>query len=324
MISKLKCLLIGAVLLGAVSSQAAREEVDGIVATVNNEAVLESDLRAFKAKLDSAGMIDELILGSKTPADLKKDPALQLDYLISEKLLDSEIKRLSLSVTVEKVEQEIREVAKRNHMSRAELAQALTAQGIRMSEYQDFMKTRIERQSLLEQEITSKIRVSDEDVLAEYLRRNPKAEAGAEFTIAHIFFNPKKGGPAAAEARALDVVKKLKAGQSFESLAEQHSEDSDFAQGGLLGTFKTGEINPEFERAVANLSSGETSQVVVSKSGLHILKLLNKKVIPDPRFEQEKEKIRAALTERSFQKQFQNWLQMKREEAFVRNTPKKA
>lgn len=297
---------------------AARENLEGITAVVDNEVILASDLEIFRGKLNTPGMIDEMLLMGTKIDDLKKDRKKQLDYLISERILDSEIKRLNLAITIERVEQEIREIAKRNRMSRNELAQALTAQGIRMSEYQAFMKTRIERQALLEQEITSKIRVSDEDVLAEYLRRFPKSESGAEYTIAHIYFNPRKGGSEAAQKRAQDVLGKLKAGQSFETLAEQHSEDTNFSQGGMLGVFKTGEISPEFEKAVASLNPGETSGLVNSRTGLHILKLVGRKVIPDPRFEQEKERIRAQLMERSFQKHFRDWLESKREDAFVR------
>lgn len=322
MAKKIKFLILLALVGMTSKTVAAREALDGIVAIVNNEVILRSDVSNFREKINGSGMIDDLLLVGGKPEDLKKDPKAQLDYLISERILESEIKRLNLSVTVERVEQEIREIAKRNNMTRAQLAEALIGQGMKISEYQGFMKNRIERQALMEQEITSKIRVSDEDVLAEYLRRSPKSEAGAEYTIAHIFFNPKKGGAEAARKRAMDVSAQIRSGQSFDSLAEQHSEDSNFTQGGLLGTFKTGEISPDFEKAVHPLNPGEVSGVVASRTGLHILKLIARKVIPDPRFEQEKEKLRAALMEKSFQRQFQTWLEGKREDSFVRvNNP---
>lgn len=305
-------------LLSGTTSLAARESLEGIVAVVNNEVILRSDVNKFREKIKGNGMIDELLLVGMKPEELKADPKLQLNYLISERILDSEIKRLNLAITIERVEQEIREIAKRNSMSRAELGTALQAQGVKMSEYQQFMKTRIERQALMEQEITSKVRVSDEDILAEYLRRFPKSESGAEYSLAHIYFNPRKGGPEAAKKRAEDVATKIRGGQSFDSLAEQHSEDSNFAQGGALGVFKTGEMSAEFEKAVQGLNPGETSIVVPSRTGFHILKVVTRKVIPDPRFEQEKEKIRALLSEKSFQRQFKTWLETKLEESFVR------
>lgn len=300
----------------------ARELIDGTLGTVNTEAILESDLKEFSERLTKNGMVDDLLLGEKALDDLKKSRAAKIDYLISEKLIDSEVKRLNLSVTSDRVEQEIREVAKRNGMSRGDMVQALQSQGVVLSDYQSFMKARIERQSLLEQEITSKIRVSEEDIMAYYLMKSGHAAgAGAEFTVAHILFSAKKGGFERAKERATGVMSKVNSGQSFESLAEQHSEDPSFTTGGVLGTFRTGEASPEIESAVVNLNPGQISGLVKTKTGYHIFKLLSRKVTTDPRFDREKEGLRAELMEREFKKQFRVWLEQKREESFVRMKP---
>ncbi|GIL17200.1 MAG: peptidylprolyl isomerase [Oligoflexia bacterium] len=295
------------------------ELVERVVAVVNNEIVLETDLSAFAKKLEQNGFIDDLLLLGNSVDNLKKARELRLEYLINEKILDSEIKRLNLSVTVERVEQEIRDIAKKNGVSRTEMMASLKSQGIGASEYQDFVKSRIERQSLIEGEITSKIRVTDEDIMAQYVRLHPESSAGVyEYTLSHILFNPKKGGPEAALERAQVALKKIRSGESFEVVAEQHSEDSNFASGGALGTFKAGEFAKEMEEAVSNLSAGETSGIVKSRAGYHILKVVSKKIVADSRYEKEKEKIRASLFEKSFQKHFKNWLEMKREESFVK------
>lgn len=295
------------------------EKVDRIVAVVNSEIVTESDLRSFSKKVDQNGMIDDLLLFGQKQGSLKGNRQGQLDYLISEKILDSEIKRLNLAVTVERVEQEIRDLAKRNGATRADLMSAIKAQGMNASDYQDFMKSRIERQSLIEQEITSKIRVSDEDVMAQFNRVNPQSTAViSEYTLAHILFNPKKGGATPAKERAEAVLKKIRAGDSFDLLAEQNSEDSNFTTGGILGTFKTGEFNKELESAVSGLNTGEVSNVVQTKAGFHLIKVVSKKLTADPKLEKEKEKIRSLLFEQAFQKHFKNWLESKREESFVK------
>lgn len=301
------------------SSVSFAEIVDRVVAIVNNEIVTLSDLRNFSSKLTQSGMIDDLLLFGQRPDSLKSNREAQLNYLINEKILDSEIKRLNLAVTIERVEQEIRDIARKNGASRAELMSAIKAQGMNPSDYQDFIKTRIERQSLIEQEITSKIRVSDEDVMAQYSRANPQADTGIyEYTLSHILFNPRKGGPEAARDRAEAALKKIKEGNNFDTIAEQTSEDPNFSAGGLLGTFKAGEFNAELEKAVQGLGAGDVSNVVQTKAGYHIIKVLNKKIITDPRFEQEKEKIRAQLFEKAFQKHFKNWIEGKREESFIR------
>lgn len=301
------------------SISAFAEVVDRVVVVINNEIVTESDVKQFSQKIDRVGFLDQLLLLGKSPAELKKNKSDQLEYLINERLLDSEVKRLNLSVTSERVDQEIREIAKNSGMNKNELFSKIKSQGLAVSEYQDFIKTQIERQSLIQSEVTSKIRVTDEDVLAQYLRTYPNSESGVyEYGIAHIFINPKKGGPDAANERAQIVLKKLKSGETFEVLAEQHSEDSNFTTGGVLGNFKAGEISKEMEAAVSHLNIGEYSDVVKMKDGLHIFKVNSKKVVSDQRFEKEKEKIRAQLQEKSFQKHFRSWLEAKREESFVK------
>ncbi|MEZ0390990.1 MAG: peptidylprolyl isomerase [Pseudobdellovibrionaceae bacterium] len=302
------------------ASVASAEIVDRVVAIVNTEIITLSELKSFEKKVSQNGMIDDLLLFGQKADSLKGNREAELNYLINEKLLDSEIKRLNLAVTIERVEQEIRDIAKKNGVSRADLMSAIKAQGMNPSDYQAFIKTRIERQSLIEQEITSKIRVSDEDVMAQYSRQYPNTAAGIyEYTLAHILFNPRKsGGPTAARERAQAALKKIRDGNAFETVAEQSSEDPNFSSGGALGTFKAGEFNQDLERAVQGLGAGEVSDIVQSKAGYHIVKVLNKKITTDSRYEQEKEKIRAQLFEKSFQKHFKNWIEGKREESFIR------
>lgn len=295
------------------------EVVERIVAIVNNEIILESDFKDLQHKLKTPALIDETLLMGKSIDDLKKDRKVQLDYLINEKIMESEIKRLNHNVTMERVDQEIKDMAKKNNVSVAEVLAAFKAQGITTSEYQSFLKSKIEKQSLIESEIISKLHISDDDALAEYLKKNPANKSTVnEFTIAHIFFNPKKGGPEAAYKRAQTVLAKLQQGESFETLAEQNSEDPNFTSGGMLGTFKSGEFMKEVEDSIQNLNPGQTTGIVKSRLGYHIVKLLGKKLTSDPKFEREKEAIKSKLFEQNFKRQMNNWLQSKREESFIR------
>lgn len=295
------------------------EVVERIVAIINNEVILESDFKELQHKMKTPALLDESMMMGKSIDDLKKDRKVQLDYLINEKIMASEIKRLNHSVTMERVDQEIKDMAQKNHVSVADVLAAFKAQGISTSEYQNFLKEKIEKQSLIESEIISKLRISDDDALAEYLKKNPANKSSVnEFTIAHIFFNPKKGGVEAALKRGQTVLDKLRQGESFETLAEQNSEDPNFTSGGLLGTFKSGEFMKEVEDSIQSLNPGQTTGIVKSRMGFHIVKLLYKKLTTDPKFEREKEHIKSALFEQNFKRQMKNWLQSKREESFVR------
>lgn len=295
------------------------EVVDRIVAVIGNEVVLESDFRRLKEKMGNATLIDESLLPDTNLESLKSSRDSQLWYLINEKILDSEIKRLNLSVTMERVDQEIREMAKRNNISSEDLIRTVKSEGISLSDYQSFLKTKIERQSLIESEIISKLRITDEEALIEYVRKNKMARPTVnEFSLAHIFFNPKKGGLEAAQKRARAVLEKIKGGGNFETLAEQNSEDPNFSTGGLLGTFKAGEFLKEIEDAIADLEVNQVTPVVKSRMGFHIVKLLAKKMTLDAKFEREKEVIKSQLMEANFRRQLKIWLLSKREDAQIR------
>lgn len=310
-------LITSVILLFAIFSHA--ELVDRIVAIVNSEIILESDFQNLKNKISGSGMIDESLVDTDQDT-LAKDRSAQLNYLINERLLDSEVKRLNLSVTMERVQMEIKEMAKRNNITSDEVLAAVKAQGMNVSDYQDFLKNRIERQNLLEQEIISKIRVTEEDAFSEYLKKHPTAKnASSEFKIAQILFRVKKGTtPESVLARAQEVYNRLKRGEKFETLAEQNSEDPDFSAGGLLGTFRTGEFSKDIEDAIKKIEVGDVTSVVQTRQGFHIFKLLDTKMIKDPKFEKEKPAITAQLVERNFKRQLKIWLQSKKDESYLK------
>lgn len=293
--------------------------VEKTVAIVNNEVVLESDIRDLQKMIGKPGMIDDSLLMDRSPESLKGNRKAQLEYLINQKVVDSEIKRLNLSVTSERVESELRSMAKRNNITESELLKALQEQGVTPEEYRQFLKEKLEKANLMDQEIISKLRISDEDALNEYLKSNPNSQPSIdEFSVSHIFFNPKKNGADAALTRAEDVLAKLRSGGNFETLAEQFSEDPNFTSGGSLGTFKSKEFLPEIESAIAGIKVGETTPIVKSRMGFHIVKLTNKKLTTDPKFERAKESIKSSLLENSFRRQLKIWFQTKKDESFIR------
>lgn len=294
------------------------EVLERVVAIVNDQILLLSDIDKYKSQLSRGGMTDDLLVSD--PKSIVGDRQKLIDLMINERLIDSEVQKQSLAVTVERVEQEIRSIAQSNNISRNQLKQALKEQGVDFADYQNFIKKRIERHSLIERVITSKIKISDEDIAAYYIQQKGK-QAGKEtfqFKLAHILFIPKGGDVDGAQARAHSVLDKLNSGKSFETLASQHSEDPNFTAGGLLGTFKSGESLPEIEKAVLPLSVNQTTALVRTRVGFHIVKLLEKNLIPSPDFEQNKPKIQAYLAEQAFKKQFTFWLAQKKQDAFIK------
>ena len=307
------------VILLGLSFQTPARVVDKIVAIVNDQLITLSDTERFRKRLQSQGLVDDALLRLTDPELLKKDRDALLSHLVDEKLIDSEVKRKGMEVTIERVEEEVRTIAKGNNISRNQLKDALGAKGVTMSQYQDFIKTSLERQGLIEREVTSKIRISDEDVSSYYLTQ--KGSSGSqifEYTLAHILFSPKTGGFEGALTRARIVEEKLKSGQSFDKLAEQFSEDPGFSKGGQLGVFRANEMSKEFEEAIRKAGSGEITQPVKSPQGYHLIKIVKRTLISDPLLEEERENIRGALYAEAFKKQFRIWLNQRKDEAFIR------
>lgn len=305
-------------IFGISQKPAFAETVDRIVAVVNDETILLSEVEAFERKLQKGTIVDDLF-GTDAKELLSSRDKL-INHMINERVVDSEVKRKGLNVTIEQVEKEINKITKRNNITRDELIRTLRSEGTSFSEYQDFIKKRLERQAVIEQSVTSKVKISDEEIAAHYYSNNKGSGSKEtyEYKIAHILFDTKNRTDKEQLERAKQVLNRIKEGESFEVLASRYSEDPNFSQGGLLGQFKTGEFLAEFERAVIGLPVGDVSGIVKTRYGYHILKLLEKNLVSDPALERQKESIRQVLYQNAFKKQFSFWLDQKRREAFVR------
>ncbi len=322
-LAPVRSIVIALIILG-VTQKTSAEIVEKIVAVVNDEIITLSDVNKFTERLKSGGLTDELLIPDEaTKEAVMKSPDLLLQKLIDEKVMDSHVKKEGLSVTMDRVEQEIRNVAKRNNVSRDELKAALQERGVNFSQYQDFIKTGLERQGLIEKSVTSRIKVSEDDVISALAAAHGGlSDQAYEYTIAHIFFSSKKsGGVNAARTRAEAALKKLKDGGNFDQVASATSEDPNFEDGGMLGVFKSGEMQPELESVVSGLNAGDYTGVLPSRDGFHIVRLVKKHAIPDPRTEKEREKIRASLYEKAYKKQLNSWLELLRQDAFIRINP---
>ncbi|MGE0763215.1 MAG: peptidylprolyl isomerase [Bdellovibrionales bacterium] len=301
------------------ASVASAKIIERIITVVNDRVILQSDVDSFRKKLTGEGLVDDALLQLVDRKILVKDRQALINYLIDEAVIDSEVKKRGLDITFERVEQEIRNILRSRQLTRAQLREVLAQKGTSMSDYQAFIKTSIERQSLIEREVSSRIKISDEDVAAHYANvKGVKSNQAYEYSLAHILFLPSNGGEKAARERATQVKKKLKDNLPFEKLAEQNSEDPNFSQGGLLGNFKSGEMLKEIEEGVRGLNVGDISNPIKTRMGIHLVKVLKKTVTSDPELDSKKEQIRGQLFAEAFKRQFRSWLNQRRDEAFVR------
>lgn len=295
------------------------EIIDRVMAVVNDLIVTQSDMSDFQKKLKSSGLVDESLMSIYDRKKLLSDNAYLLDYLIDERIIDSEITLTGIVSPIEQVESEIRNITRARGIDRNQLKLALKNQGIAYSDYQDFIKTGLQRQNLLQREVTSKIKISDDEVASYYAKTSGQGKALVyEYTLAHIVFLSSNGGEKAALSRAKLVEDKLATGIPFESLAAQYSEDPQFSQGGLFGTFRLTDFNKDISAALTPLNANEVSPVVTMGKELRIFKVLQKTLVPSPDLEARREEIRRHLTSENFKKQFLAWMQQKRKESYLK------
>ena len=149
-----------------------------------------------------------------------------------------------------------------------------------------------------------------------------RKEVGAftvqQFHTRHILLRPSAELSAQAATRRLEQFKSdILAGKStFEQLARANSEDGSAEQGGDLGWTSPGQFVPEFEDAIAGLSPGAISDPVVTRFGIHLIQLIDRREVTLDR-KQQREQARNILREKKFEEAYNDWLRDLRGEAYI-------
>ena len=159
------------------------------------------------------------------------------------------------------------------------------------------LRKRLIVESFLKKKVEVESKVSDEDMKKFYEQNKDKFKSGEQIKASHILVKTEK--------EAKDILAKLKSGGNFEELAKKSSVDSSSAKGGDLGWFGKGSMVPAFEKAALALKEGQTSDVVKSDFGFHIIKLTGKRPAGIRPFEEVKEQIKGAIMPTKQQEVFQ-------------------
>ena len=134
----------------------------------------------------------------------------------------------------------------------------------------------------------------------------------------HILLVPNaKLSETEARSKLAEFKKQVVANQAdFATLARDNSQDGSAAQGGDLGWASPGMFVPEFEATMNRLAPGEVSDPLLSRFGLHLIQLLERrKASLTP--EQQREAVRAMLREKKLDEAYQTWAQDVRARAYV-------
>lgn len=130
--------------------------------------------------------------------------------------------------------------------------------------------------------LEGRVTVTDHEIDVHYQEHRDEFKQEEQACASHILVKVKSAsspeGHDDAEARKLAeaILAKLKAGGDFAELAKKSSEDKgSAASGGDLGCFARGRMVPEFENAAFSMGAGETSELVKSSFGYHVIRLVS-------------------------------------------------
>ena len=154
--------------------------------------------------------------------------------------------------------------------------------------------------------------ISDAELQAAYMAHTKDYTTPEQVKVRHILIKVGPNDPKAdaeARAKAEDVLKQLKAGGNFADLAKKYSDDpGSKVQGGELGFIQHGTTVPEFDKAAFALNPGQTSDLVKTQFGYHIIQTEEKQAAHTKTLAEVKDQIIPLL---------QNQKRMQQEQAFA-------
>lgn len=166
----MKKTLLCLILIFSISSES--KIVESVLAVVEGQMVLESDVKSFSEKFSKKVLVNEnlisfLKLKSKNPS--KKEV---LDYLVSKKIITTfALKDLNLGSEDAVVDRELTNLAKQNRISKKKLKQEITSRGINFNEYKKFIGESSIIRSAIEKNVVSQVRPTEEDFV-NFLKQN--------------------------------------------------------------------------------------------------------------------------------------------------------
>lgn len=198
-----------------------------------------------------------------------------LDQLIDQELVWQVVQARDLVASPEETETSVEDV-RAQFDTEDEFLQRITIDGFTLDSYHTHAE-RVVSVSNYMQKISSHAAVSSEEVHEFYVNNPDKLQLPETVRARHILLkvhpNANTDTRESVQQRMDSITEQLAGGADFSTLAVRFSEDSSASQGGDLGYFQHGQMVKPFDDAVFALSVGETSNVVRTVYGLHLIKL---------------------------------------------------
>jgi peptidyl-prolyl cis-trans isomerase SurA len=263
----------GALVLLALSVQWGQaQELDAIVAVVNDDVVLESEV-ARETNL-VIPQLEQQGTAVPPPEQLRKQV---VERLILKKLQQQRAKQLGIEVEDATLMEAVTNIAARNNLSVDELKATLEAGGIRFQDFQEDTRMQILLSRLQTQEVARGVQVTDQEV-DRFLETNasqliPREQVRLQHILVALPESPTPAQVAQAEKKAKGLLAKIRGGADFAAVAAASSDGRTALQGGDLGWFEMAAVPTLMTDLARTMAPGEVTEPLRSPSGFNIIKL---------------------------------------------------
>lgn len=263
------CIALLSPLVTATALAQSNEKIDSIVALVDDDVILRSEL-----DIAIKGIVDRIRAqgGDLPPPHLLEKQVLE--RLIIRRLQLIRAFQTGIRISDAEIDQSLLMLAEQNQISLMQLRQVIEADG------EDFIEF---RQNIGEEMMTERLRqrvVSSMDPITEteidILLASESFNSG-EYNISHIMIGLKEGATPAEiaqqESKANNVYTQLEEGLDFASAAISYSDSQEALEGGLVGWRDLNSVPVAFSEAIKSMRAGQMTTPIRSPAGFHIIKV---------------------------------------------------
>ena len=258
-------------LLLPLCTAAAPVALDRIIVVVNDGVVLQSEL---DAALDAARKtIAERNLAAPPEGVLRSQV---LDRLVLVRLQTQRAEQAGIRIDDRELNDVIAGIAQQNKMTMAEFADTLKKQGLDYLAVREQVREEVLISRIRQKEVDGRVVVTDQDI--DLFLGGQGANDTLEYRLSDILVAVPDGATdverSKARAKAEGLLKRLAKGEEFAQVAIASSDGQQALKGGDLDWRKAADLPPLFASTAARLKPNETSNLLETSSGFHIVKLI--------------------------------------------------
>ncbi len=286
--------------------------LDRVEAIVNKEVITWSDL--YREMEFDGGDRVRAMKDADRRRFFKDNEMSFLENLIDLKLQLQEAAKVGVTTSDADVAAAVKNIKSKYSMTDEIFDETIKKDGFTPETYKKKLWEQITVSRVVDQEVKSKILVTEQDIDA-YLAGHKDAVKDLEgFDISQIMLK-RTGDDKQLEQKAWDIYKKLQAGAGFAEVARQYSEDPGTRGGGDLGFIRQCDMSKEFLNVCSSVKPGGISEPIWRGDGIYIVRVNEARVFKSG--QEMREAIRQKLLNEKFNAALKNWAKGLRDKAYV-------